>query len=188
MSAQAGAARPILNVGRPAAFLDRDGTLMEDSGFIGDPARIRILPGVAQALVALAAAGFERIVVTNQSGVARGYFGEPDVVAVHRALAAQLAVAGASLDAFYYCAHLDDGCDCRKPRPGLVRRAVAERDLDLTRSVVFGDRGGDMALADAVGIPGVLVNEAPGYGGPVPLYRAPSLREGVRLFLERVHA
>ena len=178
----------IANVSKPAAFLDRDGTLMEDSGFVGDPARIVVLPGVAEALVALADAGYERIVVTNQSGVARGYFGEPDVVAVHRELAARLAAAGATLDAFYYCAHLDDGCDCRKPLPGMIRRAVAERDIDLARSVVFGDRGGDIALAQAVGIPGILVNEMPHYAGPQPLYRAASLHEGVRFFLERVHA
>ena len=171
-----------------AAFLDRDGTLMEDSGFIGDPARIVVLPGVAEALVALADAGFERIVVTNQSGVARGFFGEPDVVDVHRELAARLAPAGASIDAFYYCAHLDEGCDCRKPAPGMIRRAVAERDVDLTRSVVFGDRGGDIALAHAVGIPGILVNEMPHYAGPPPLHRAPSLLAGVRFFLESVRA
>jgi len=156
---------------------------MVDSGFVGDPARIVVLPGVAEALVALADAGFERIVVTNQSGVARGYFGEPDVVAVHRALAAELARSGASLDAFYYCAHLAEGCDCRKPLPGMIERAVAERDIDLARSVVFGDRGSDIALAAAVGIPGILVNELPGYVGPMPSYRARSLREGVASFL-----
>ena len=161
---------------------------MEDSGFIGDPVRIAILPGVADALIALADAGFERIVVTNQSGVARGYFGEPDVVAVNRELAARLAATGASLDAFYYCAHLENDCDCRKPAPGMIARAVAERDIDLARSVVFGDRGSDIALAAAVGIPGILVNEMPAYAGPPPLHRAPTLRDGVRFFLDHVHA
>ncbi len=161
---------------------------MEDSGFIGDPARIALLPGVAEALIALAEAGFERIVVTNQSGVARGYFGEPDVVAVNRELAAQLADVGASLDAFYFCAHFENGCDCRKPAPGMIVRAVAERGIDLARSVVFGDRGSDIALAAAVGIPGILVNEMPAYSGPTPLYRAQTLREGVRFFLDHVHA
>jgi histidinol-phosphate phosphatase family protein len=172
---------------KPAAFLDRDGTLMEDSGFIGDPERVRVLEGVPEALRALADAGFERVVVTNQSGVARGYFGEPDVERVHRALAERLAPDGASIDAFYYCAHLSD-CDCRKPLPGLVRRAVAERELDLARSVVFGDRGSDISLARALGVPGILVNAYGIYEGPEPLYRAASLAEGVRFFLERVHA
>ncbi len=160
---------------------------MEDSGFVGDPKRVRVLPGVAEALVALADAGFERIVVTNQSGVARGMFGEPDVENVNRALAEALAPAGATIDAFYYCAHLD-GCDCRKPSPGMVLRAVAERDLDLAASVMFGDRGSDVALAVAVGIPGILVNELPGYDGPPPLVRTRTLLDGVRFFLDAVRA
>jgi D-glycero-D-manno-heptose 1,7-bisphosphate phosphatase len=171
---------------KPAAFLDRDGTLMEDSGFIGDPKRIRVLEGVAEALISLDRAGFERVVITNQSGVARGLFGEADVVNVHRALAEALASRGAALEAFYFCSHLE-GCDCRKPQTGLVRRAVRERDLDLARSVVFGDRGSDIALAKALGVPGILVNELPGYDGPPPLHRAGSLREGVAFFLEHVH-
>ena len=173
--------------GAPAAFLDRDGTLMEDSGFIGDPARIRILPGVPEALVALAQAGYERIVVTNQSGVARGMFGNADVINVNAALARQLAGFGAAIDAFYFCSHLED-CDCRKPAPGMIRRAVAERGIDLARSVVFGDRGSDIGLAAAVGIPGILVNELVGYDGPPPLHRARTFADGVRFFLSHVHA
>ncbi|MFY9780220.1 MAG: HAD-IIIA family hydrolase, partial [Candidatus Baltobacteraceae bacterium] len=90
---------------KPAAFLDRDGTLMEDSGFIGDPARVLVLDGVVEALRLLAEAGFERIVVTNQSGVARGLFAEPDVERVNAELANRLAGGGATIDAFYYCAH-----------------------------------------------------------------------------------
>jgi len=160
---------------------------MEDSGFIGDPRRVRVLDGVPEALVALAAAGFERIVVTNQSGVARGLFGEADVVNVNRALADELAVRGATLDAFYYCTHLE-ACDCRKPLTGMVRKAVAERDIDLERSVVFGDRGSDIALAVAVGVPGILVNELPNYDGPPPLHRARTFAEGVRFFLDHVVA
>jgi D-glycero-D-manno-heptose 1,7-bisphosphate phosphatase len=172
--------------GKPAAFLDRDGTLMEDTGFIGNPERIRILPGVAQALRLLGDAGFERVVVTNQSGVARGMFEEPDVERVHRELAARLARDGAAVEAFYYCSHLSD-CDCRKPLPGMAQRAAVERGLDLSRSVVFGDRGGDIAFAQALGIPGVLVNEYGLYDGPEPLFRARSLLEGVKLYLERAH-
>ncbi len=174
-------------IAKAAAFLDRDGTLMVDSGFIGDPGRVRVLEGVAEALVALAEAGFERIVVTNQSGVARGRFGEADVVDVNRALADELAVRGASLDAFYFCPHLER-CDCRKPQTGMVRRAVAERDIDLERSVVFGDRGSDIALAVALGIPGILVNELPNYDGPEPFHRAPTFAAGVRYYLEAIHA
>jgi D-glycero-D-manno-heptose 1,7-bisphosphate phosphatase len=160
---------------------------MEDSGFIGDPKRVRVLPGVAEALIELTAAGFERIVVTNQSGVARGMFGEPDVMLVHRALADELAVRGATIDAYYFCSHVT-GCDCRKPLPGMIARAVAERDIDLGSSVMFGDRGSDIALAENVGIPGILVNELPNYEGPPPFHRARTLREGVRFFLESVRA
>ena len=164
---------------KPAAFLDRDGTLMEDSGYIGDPDRIRILEGVPEALRLLGDAGFERIVLTNQSGVARGMFGEADVVTVNRALAEGLALRGAGIEAFYYCPHLTD-CDCRKPAVGMLRRAVEERGLDLSASVMFGDSMVDIALA------GILVNEPPGYAGPSPLYRARSLQDGVRFFLEHV--
>lgn len=174
------------HISTPAAFLDRDGTLMEDSGFIGDPARVRVLEGVAEALHLLAAAGYERIVVTNQSGVARGYFGESDVERVNAELAIRLRASGASIDAFYYCAHLEE-CGCRKPLPGLVQRAALERNLDLARSVVFGDRASDIRLGHDLGMPGILVNELPGYDGPPPLYRARTLLEGVRFFLECVH-
>lgn len=160
---------------------------MEDTGFIGEPGRIAVLAGVPEALRLLGDAGFERVVVTNQSGVARGMFDEPDVERVHRELLRLLAQDGSAVDAFYYCAHLD-GCDCRKPLPGMVQRAVVERRLDLARSVVFGDRAGDMMLAQAAGIPGILVNPYGEYLGPEPFYRARTLLEGVRFFLERVHA
>lgn len=173
--------------GIAAAFLDRDGTLMHDSGFIGNPARVRVLDGVPAALIALERAGYERIVVTNQSGVARGFFEETDVCNVNAALARELATRGATLDAFYFCSHLE-ACDCRKPAPGLIRRAVAERGIDLERSVVFGDRGSDIALAAAVGIPGILVNELPDYDGPPPLFRARTFGDGVRYFLSYVRA
>jgi D-glycero-D-manno-heptose 1,7-bisphosphate phosphatase len=172
---------------RRAAFLDRDGTLMEDSGFIGDPKRVRVLAGVPEALRLLADAGYLRVVVTNQSGVARGYFAEPDVVRVNEALASALAADGATIDAFYYCTHLE-GCDCRKPLPGLVRRAVDDLGIDLRESVMFGDRDADMALAVAVSIPGILIEAGDAYRGPEPLVRVRSLLEGVRFFLDRVHA
>jgi histidinol-phosphate phosphatase family protein len=172
---------------RRAAFLDRDGTLMEDSGFIGDPKRVRVLNGVVEALRRLAEAGYERVVVTNQSGVARGFFGDADVERVNAELARQLERDGASIDAFYFCSHLE-GCDCRKPLPGLIRRAVAERGIDLRQSVVFGDRGSDVELARAVNVPAILVNASAAYAGPEPLLRARTLLEGVDFFLRHVHA
>ena len=170
---------------RPAAFLDRDGTLMEDSGYIGDPKRVRVLDGVAEGLIALERAGYARVVVTNQSGVARGMFGEPDVVDVHRELTKQLGERDAAVDAYYYCAHLSD-CRCRKPETGLALQAVREHGLDLERSVVFGDRGSDIAFAVNLGVPGILVNAQPYYEGPKPLFTAETFRAGVQFFLEYV--
>jgi D-glycero-D-manno-heptose 1,7-bisphosphate phosphatase len=174
---------------RAAAFLDRDGTLMEDTGYVGDPRRVRVLPGVPEALRMLEAAGYLLVVVTNQSGVARGYFGEPDVIEVNRELRTQLERDGATIDAWYYCIHLDGQCDCRKPRTGMVRRALEERaPIDLEQSVVFGDSAVDMGLAKNLGVPGVLVNASANYLGPEPFHRAPSLLEGVTFFLDCVRA
>lgn len=169
-----------------AAFLDRDGTLMEDTGFIGDPQRVRVLDGVPEALAMLKDAGYARVVVTNQSGVARGMFGEPDVLRVNAELADRLGAAGAAIEAFYYCTHLD-GCDCRKPQTGMIRRAVTELGIDLPNSAMFGDKPGDVQLAINAGIPGILVGATGAYAGPEPLVRARTLLEGVRFFLEHVH-
>ncbi|HEY0798715.1 MAG TPA: HAD family hydrolase [Candidatus Baltobacteraceae bacterium] len=173
------------SVPRRAAFLDRDGTLMEDSGYVGSPDRIQVFAGVPQALRLLESAGYERIVITNQSGVARGYFEATDVELVHEALAQRLEFAGAGIEAFYYCAHLEL-CDCRKPLTGLAVRAVRERNLDLMHSVVFGDRWSDIELARNLGIPGILVT-AGAYDGPEPAFQSDTLLDGVRWFLEHAH-
>ena len=170
-----------------AAFLDRDGTLMEDSGYIGTPERIVMLEGVPEALRLLHEAGYERIVVTNQSGVARGMFGVADVELVNAELQKRLMALGAGVEAFYYCEHLE-GCDCRKPLTGMVLRAVAERGLDLGRSVVFGDSARDVGLARNLGIPAILIASPFEYVGPEPSYRAASLLDGVRFLLETAHA
>lgn len=174
---------------RPAAFLDRDGTIIDDVGFIGKPEQIAILPGALEALQLLERSGIARIVISNQSGVARGLFREADVDAVNAALAAELAAGGASVDAFYYCPHLDDGCDCRKPLPGMAKRAAREHDLDVAASVVIGDRGADIGVAQALGIPGILIaSERYPYQGPEPAARVPSLLDAVRWTLDRVRA
>ena len=170
-----------------AAFLDRDGTLMEDSGFVGDPQRVRVLDGVPEALRMLADAGYLRVVVTNQSGVARGFFGEPDVVRVNEELSRRLAADGAAIDAYYYCIHLDE-CDCRKPKPGMITRAADDLGIDVQNSVLFGDRRSDVELANAVGIPAVLVGPSGNYDGPEPQVRARSLLDGVRFYLAHAHA
>ena len=171
---------------RPAAFLDRDGVLIEDNGFVGDPDAIQILADVPLALRRLADAGYARIVVSNQSGVARGYFSAQDVERVNGALAGMLADDGARIDAFYVCPHYDEDCDCRKPAPGMIRKAVHDHDLMLEGSAVIGDRGSDIALAHAVGIPGILVaSPRYPYTGPKPEARVSSLLAAVDWMLER---
>ncbi len=158
---------------------------MEDTGYIGDPRRVRLLEGVPEALIALERAGFARIVVTNQSGVARGMFGDPAVHSLLRHVVVELAEHGATIDAFYYCVHLTD-CTCRKPATGMAERAIQECAIDLPASAMFGDREPDMGLAKNLGIPGFLVNGLPNYTGPAPFYEARTLAEGVRFFLDRV--
>jgi histidinol-phosphate phosphatase family protein len=141
---------------QPAAFLDRDGTLIEDPGYLSDPAQVRLLPGAATAIAKLRVAGYLPVVISNQSGVGRGYFGEAAVQAVNRRLTELLLAAdpAALLTAFYFCPHApDDGCPCRKPRPGLLLRAAAELHLDLPRSLCFGDHPRDLAAAHAAGCP-----------------------------------
>jgi D-glycero-D-manno-heptose 1,7-bisphosphate phosphatase len=167
-------------VKRPAAFLDRDGVLIDDTGFIGDPEDVQVLPDVPLALKKLAAAGYARIVVSNQSGIARGYFSAIDVDRVNGSLAGMLAGDGARIDAFYVCPHYDEDCDCRKPAPGLIHKAVAEHGLTLQGSAMIGDRGSDIALAHAVGIPGILVpSPRYPYSGPEPDVRVETLLDAV---------
>ena len=155
---------------RPAVFIDRDGTLTDEVGYVNHPARLTLLPRSAEAIRRLNAAGVAAVVVTNQAGIARGYFSEDVLDKVHDALHAQLAVAGARLDGLYACIHHPTegrppyraACECRKPKPGLLRRAADELGLDLQRSVMVGDKASDLAPGRAVGAAAVLV--LTGYG------------------------
>src|ERR1700689_747467 len=116
----------------PAVFLDRDGTISEEVGYLNHVSRFRILPRVAESIRRLNEAGFPVIVVTNQSGVGRGYFPESLVHSVHELMTQQLEAAGAHLDAIYHCPHTSaDGCDCRKPKTGMLDRAAREPAIDL---------------------------------------------------------
>ena len=153
-----------------AVFLDRDGTIIEDFGYVGRVDQVSFYPWSVDAIRALNAAGLKVVVITNQSGVARGYFTEADVDQVHRHVTTVVAAGGARIDAYYYCPHHPDGkvhayarrCECRKPARGLVDRAQRELGIDPTRSFVVGDRWLDVALARAVGGQGILVRT--GYG------------------------
>ncbi|HVR70029.1 MAG TPA: HAD family hydrolase [Vicinamibacteria bacterium] len=162
---------------RPAIFLDRDGTLAHEVGYVNHPSRFRLYPWAADAVRLINRAGLLAVVVTNQAGVARGYFPESLIGEVHGRLRAAMDAGGARLDGIYYCPHHPDvgeppyrlDCDCRKPRPGLLKRAAAELGADLSRSFVVGDRHGDLALAWAVGARGVLVKTGYGLGELVHL-------------------
>ena len=153
-----------------AVFIDRDGTISEEVGYLDHPSRFRLLPGAAEAVRLLNESGWLAIVVTNQAGVAYGYFPEEMIGAVHDRMKEELESAGARLDAIYYCAHhptighppyrLD--CDCRKPKPGLIHRALGDFDIDLSQSWVIGDRYVDIELAANAGARSALVMT--GYG------------------------
>lgn len=150
---------------RPAVFLDRDGTVMEEREYLADPAGVRLVPGAAEAIRSLGAAGFAVVLVTNQSGIARGLYREEDYRAVAARLDEVLQAAGAPVEATYYCPHHPDHtgpCDCRKPAPGMYRRAARDLDLDLARSWYVGDKPSDVEPALALGGRGVLVRT--GYG------------------------
>jgi D-glycero-D-manno-heptose 1,7-bisphosphate phosphatase len=166
-----------VNATRSAVFLDRDGTIIEDKGFLADPAGVRVLPTVLDALRLLGERGFATVVISNQSGVARGYFDDAAVERVNAEIVQQLARAGVAIDAWYWCSHYDDGCDCRKPAPGLVQRALQEHALALSGSAVVGDRGSDVALGQRLGMPGILVPGPLAYDGPPPDFRAATLLE-----------
>ena len=154
----------------PAVFVDRDGTLNEDVGYLDRIERLRLFPWSIDAIRLLRRAGYAVVVVTNQAGVARGMVREAFVDETRQLIQARLEAIGERLDGHYYCPHEPNApieayrrdCNCRKPRPGLVRRARDELDLDLSRSVVVGDKWSDIALARAVSLRGLLVET--GYG------------------------
>ncbi len=144
-------------------FLDRDGTINEEMGYINHVSRLRLLPEAGLAIRRLNEAGFPVVVITNQSGAARGYFPASLVREVHNHLQNLLAAQGARVDAIYTCMHAPDaGCSCRKPQPGLLFQAAEELGLDLSRSYLVGDRYKDIETAAQAGVQGILV--LTGYG------------------------
>jgi len=167
---------------KPAVFLDRDGTIIEDVGYLESIHQIALYPWTIDAIRMLNRAALPVVVITNQSGVARGRLTEALVQQTHRVVDEQLAAGDARIDAYYYCPHHPEGavaeyacaCDCRKPGRGLVDRAASDLALDPSRSFVVGDRWLDIGTAHAIGGRGVLVRTGVG----ADQEREP--REGVR--------
>ncbi|HOG12702.1 MAG: HAD family hydrolase [Smithellaceae bacterium] len=153
-----------------AIFLDRDGTINEEVGYLDSLDKLAIFPSAFEAIRLINQSGLKTIVVTNQAGVARDFFGEDFVETIHAALREALCQRGALIDAFYYCPHhptegfppYRQSCDCRKPAPGLFLRAAMDWNLDLSASWMIGDRYNDIEAAHRAGARGVLVKT--GYG------------------------
>ncbi len=164
---------------RPAVFLDRDGTINEQMGYINHISRFVLLPGVGRAIRRLNEMGLAVVVASNQSGLARGYFPESLVDAVHERMKRQLAAEGAHVDGIYICPHHPEAkvaryrldCTCRKPKTGLLEQAARDLGLDLPRSFMVGDRWSDLRCGAAVGARTVLVRT--GYGRGEELYIGP---------------
>jgi D-glycero-D-manno-heptose 1,7-bisphosphate phosphatase len=187
---------------KPAVFLDRDGTINEQMGYINHLSRFHLLPGVGQAIRRLNQFGLPVVVVTNQSGLARGYFPESLLAEVHAEMRRRLALEGAHIDGLYICPHHPEAkearfrqaCTCRKPKPGLLEQAAAEMGLDLPRSYVVGDRWSDLRCGAAVGATTILVLTGYGRGdaqyiGPgqqvQPNFVAEDLQAAVQWILNR---
>jgi len=153
------------DVRKPAVFLDRDGTMAEEVGYLNHAERFRMFTFTGRAIRRLNDSGFAVFVVTNQSGVARGYFPESVVGEVHERMQRELVSQGARLDGVYYCPHGSaDHCDCRKPATGMIERAAREHAIDVRRSFVVGDRFRDMELAYRAGCKAIFVRTGYGLG------------------------
>lgn len=154
-----------------AFFLDRDGVIIEDANYLSKPEQLRLIPGAAQGIALIREKGYKVIVVSNQSGIARGYFTFEDLFKVEKALAGMLAEEGAKVDSWYYCPHHEKGkiaqyavkCSCRKPLPGLVLQGASEHNIDLKNSALIGDKLSDIECAVNAGI-GHFAKVSTGHG------------------------
>ena len=157
---------------RPAVFIDRDGTINEQMGYINHVSRFVLLPGTAEGIRLLNRHQYLAIIVSNQSGVARGYFPMELIDRVHAHMKDLLAKEGANIDGIFFCPHYPRGivpeysveCDCRKPGTGLVQKACEEFDIDMKNSYVIGDRCSDIELAERSNLQGIMVTTGYGLG------------------------
>ena len=176
-----------------AVFLDRDDTIIRDPGYLSDPNGIDILPGAAEAIRVLNKSGIPAIIITNQSGIARGFFKEETLEAIHKRITTLLAGQGARIDAIYYCPHHPDGireeyrlaCTCRKPQPGLLLRAAQDFGLDLTHCYLVGDKPIDIETIHKVGGKGILVRTGKNMAlKAIPDFMADSVKDAVHWILK----
>ena len=169
-----------------AVFLDRDGTMAKDVHYCRRPEDFRLFPNTAKAIKLLSEHGFKVIVITNQSGIARGYFTEEALAQIHEKMKAELAKEGAWIDGIYYCPHHpDDNCNCRKPKPKLVLQAAKEHDIDLKHSFVVGDLSLDIDMGKAVGCKTILLRDSPQEDMSIsPDYIVSDLLEATQLVLK----
>ncbi len=186
-----------------AVFIDRDGTATEEVGYLNNIYRLKLIKGTSHAIKLLNKKGLKVIIVTNQAGVARGYFPEELIHKAHERLKKLLSRSGAYLDGIYYCPHHPDGknekyrkiCDCRKPNPGMIETASDDLGVDISKSYVVGDKLSDVSLAHNVGAKGILVLTGYGKGEleylsgefkQKPDYVAEDLRDAVKWILKDI--
>ncbi len=174
-----------------AVFIDRDDTISRDVPYCGRPEDFELLPTVGTGISLLSQAGFKVVVITNQSGVARGYFTEEMLAKIHQKMADELTRYGAHVDAVYYCPHHpDDNCDCRKPKPKLAYQTIQDLNIEPRHSYVMGDRLMDMELARRIGSKSVMIPSETGryelkQAGICPDYIAPDLETGARWIIQQ---
>lgn len=178
---------PAIQKRRAAAFIDRDGTVIRNAHYLSDPEAVELLPGAAAALRRLQQAGYLLILVSNQSGLARGYFSPADLQAVHRRLEEELAAAGVVLDGYYYCPHGPDDpdCHCRKPAVGMLAQACRDFAIDLGHAVVIGDSACDVQLGHNFALPAVQIQAAGADVAEGADFVCCSLEEAVTWWLQR---
>jgi len=179
-----------------AIFLDRDGTIIEDSGYISRPDQIKFIPGSIEAIKMLKEAGFKVFVITNQSGVARGYFSEDMLQTIDKVMHRHILNGGTHLDGIYYCPHHPEHgvypykqeCDCRKPQTGLIKKAVKEHNVDLAQSYMIGDHSCDMEAGANAGLKTLFLLTGHGEKEQTkvkhkPIHTAKNLLEAVKWLL-----
>lgn len=179
-----------------AVFLDRDGTLIEDSGYISSPDQVKFIPGAIEAVRQLNEAGYKVIIISNQAGIARGLLSENMLQTIDKTVHRQVLSGGGHIDASYYCPHHPEhgvypykqDCECRKPHPGLIKRAVRDQSLELNGSFMIGDKSSDIETGKRAGVKTVFVRTGHGQAEEKglkeqPDHRADNLAEAVRWLL-----